>query len=399
MSEPWIQAEQVARVSQPPRRRRRWPTVLLVLVLIAILLFLGAVWYASSLLGAGLSLERPEQPENLTIVAAGADTVAYDEATAEGAWKDIGLMAVGSAAGGWYATTGPQGTDPTVRRITKEVHGPALAPGQAARLDGTYFFSDPRAGLGLPFQEVSIQTPGGPAPAWYVPGERDRTTWVIFTHGRGADRREGLRALSTTGKLGYPTLLISYLGDEGAPQGNGYGQIGAAEWPDLQAAAQYAEDHGAQRLFLIGNSMGGAITLAFLKNSDLADDVVGVFLDSPVADFGQAVDLNARARGIPSVVTDAGKLVARIRFGSDFADTDYTAAAAEYPQPMVVTAGTADTLVPAQIGQDLVDAVNAAHPGTAEFALFDGADHTAEWNVDRPRYDRLLAGLLARTTK
>jgi hypothetical protein len=66
---------------------------------------------------------------------------------------------------------------------------------------------------------------------------------------------------------------------------------------------------------------------------------------------------------------------------------------------MVVTAGTADTLVPAQVGKDLVDAVNAAHPGTAEFALFDGADHTAEWNGDRPRYDRLPAGLLARTTK
>lgn len=382
-----------------PRRRRRWPWVVAVIVIIVALLYAAVIWYASSLLGSALALTRSAPDYNLTVTGATRTDITYDETDSANAWADQGLMAVESEQGGWTETGNPTGSDPASRPVAKRVATPRPAAGQKARLEGNYFYRDPLAGLGMPYEQVDITTDGQPSPAWFVPADKNPSTWVIFTHGRGATRAEGLRALSTAGRMGYPTLLISYLGDEGAPQGNGYGQIGAAEWPYLQSAAQYAVDQGAQRLILVGNSMGGATTLAFMKNSPLADQVSALFLDSPVASFGQAVDINAANMGIPGVVIGPAKLVAQMRFGSNFADTDYTASADVIDVPTVVAFGSQDDLVPPQVGQDFVAAVNAAHPGTATYELFPGAEHTGLWNVDRPRYDRLLAALLDAGTR
>jgi alpha-beta hydrolase superfamily lysophospholipase len=96
--------------------------------------------------------------------------------------------------------------------------------------------------------------------------------------------------------------MISYRNDAGAPPDpTGMLRYGRTEWQDLAAAAQYALGHGARRLLLVGSSMGGAIVISFLERSPLAGRVAGVILDSPMTDFGRAVDHGASRQTLPLV--------------------------------------------------------------------------------------------------
>ena len=196
---------------------------------------------------------------------------------------------------------------------------------------------------------------------------------------------------STVADLGYPMLLIRYRNDAQAPAGNGYAQFGADEWRDLEGAVQYALDNGAERVVLAGSSMGGSVSLAFLQNSDLADRVVGAFLDAPLTDFAQVVELGAADRGIPGPVAALAMRVAQWRFGFDFEAADYTADAGGFRTPMLIVQGTADTTVAPEVSAAFAA---AAPPGLVTLELFEGAGHLLSWNVDRTRYEALLGGFL-----
>ena len=55
-----------------------------------------------------------------------------------------------------------------------------------------------------------------------------------------------------------------------AASADGYHRYGQTEWEDLAAAIQYALDHGAEDVVLVGYSMGGAIVVSLLYRSPLA---------------------------------------------------------------------------------------------------------------------------------
>ena len=378
-----------------PRRRRRWPWVTLVSVLLVLALALGgALWHFSGLIGAGALVDRQSTPFPMTITEADGPSVTFTGP--KGGQIDQGLMGLATIEGGYVHTdapvvTGTGDTAITSRSVLDEVLPPAPAAGEAAALDGYYVPRNPAVGLGLAYQDVVYESPLGPTPAWVIPGTA--TTWVVYTHGRGATPLEGLRIANTATGLGYPVMLIRYRNDAKSPEGNGYGQFGADEWQDLEAAVQYALDNGAENVVLAGASMGGAITLGFLQNSTLGDRVLGAFLDAPVADFGQVVDVNAADMGVPTFLTSMAKQVASWRYGFDWTATDYTAAAAGFTTPMLIVQGTADDTVPAVVNEDFAA---AADPAVVDLELFDGAGHVMSWNIARPRYEELLTGFLAR---
>lgn len=364
------------------RHRRRWPWILLVGILGLLLVgYLAAGWYLSSLLGDGIRIDRPGPPAGLTIESADDDTVIYGNSEPDGAWADIGYQAIRTDDGDWVQTE--PGDAPGTREVI-EANG-LPDPGETATMDGEFFQEDPKTGMGLDFEEVQIDTPLGPAPAWYVPGTSD--TWAIFTHGRGYDRKDGLRALSVTHDLGYPTLVITYRNDKGAPAGNGYGQFGKDEWEDLQAAANYALDNGAENLVLVANSMGGAISSGFLLKSPQADAVRAVFFDSPELNFEDTVDINAEELGVPGFITAWGKTLSAWRYGVDFEAVDYVARADEFDVPILITHSTTDDLVFIDTSRDFAA---AADPSLVRLEEFEGADHTGLWNSERERYEELM---------
>jgi pimeloyl-ACP methyl ester carboxylesterase len=116
------------------------------------------------------------------------------------------------------------------------------------------------------------------------------------------DRLDTIKVVPALHQRGLPVLMISYRNDAGAPPDpTGMLRYGRTEWQDLAAAAQYALGHGARRLLLVGSSMGGAIVISFLERSPLAGRVAGVILDSPMTDFGRAVDHGASRQTLPLV--------------------------------------------------------------------------------------------------
>jgi alpha-beta hydrolase superfamily lysophospholipase len=382
-----------APLSHRRKRRRRWPWVVLIALLLGVLVVAAAaLWYVSGLIGAGAKVDRGGEPFPLTVLSADGGNLSYSGPT--GGWDDQGLIGVATIEGGYVqtedpTTTGSGDTATTARVITKQVLPPPPAPGQAATLDGWYFPRNPLVGLGVKYEDVVYPSPAGPTPAWFIPGTS--STWVIFTHGRGATPLEGLRIANTVTELGYPMLLIKYRDDADAPVEDGQGNFGENEWPDLQAAVQYALDNGAQKIVLSGASMGGAITLSFLHNSPLANKVVGAFLDSPASDFSRIVRQGAADMGLPDAVTSAAMTVAAWRYGIDWAATDYTSVASQFTTPMLIVQGTADKSVPAVVNEEFVAAAN---PDQVTLELFEGAGHVMSWNVDRPRYETLLTDFL-----
>jgi alpha-beta hydrolase superfamily lysophospholipase len=354
----------------------------------------AGVFYFSNLLGDRIRLQQNPPDYNLTIDGVQGDSIEYTNNDPEIGWADDGYLAISSTEGGWVQTEGPTSTDPSTRTITEQSSGPDFGTGQQARLDGFYFFDNPKAGMDIDYEDVTFSSPAGKFDAWFVPGDPEQKTWVIFTHGLNSRPQEGLRTLDTTHSLGYPTMLITYRNDPGQPATDGYASFGGDEWEDLEGAVQYALDNGAEEVFLVGYSHGGAVTLSFLLNSSLAEAVPGVFLDAPASNFSQIVNDAAADMGAPGPITGLAKSLSQIRFGINWDATDYTARAADFRTPMTIVQGTADTTVPPEVNKQFMEAVNAETPGLVDLYLFDGAEHTAEWNTDRPRFEEILTGAL-----
>src|SRR5690554_1416256 len=137
------------------------------------------------------------------------------------------------------------GEGSVTRRLLAEQRG-MLRAGLPSRVSGIYY--EAPDDVGLAFEDVTIHTDLGPAPAWLVPAGDSADRWVIQVHGRGVDRREAVRSLPLFHEAGYTSLLISYRNDGVAPASvDGMYALGDTEWEDVEAAIRFATDRGADR--------------------------------------------------------------------------------------------------------------------------------------------------------
>lgn len=256
---------------------------------------------------------------------------------------------------------------------------------RAAGFSGWYY-STPSE-LHLPWESVLIGSPAGPCPAWLFPAES--STWVIQVHGRGVTRAECLRAVPVFHAMGLPNLVVSYRNDGEAPRSKGGSYaLGASEWRDVDAAISYALRHGAQRVLLMGWSMGGAISLQTAVSSAHREAIAGLILDSPVVDWRNVLRFQAREEGIrdpfPALAMNAlsSPLTARLS-GSEFVipfdKLDMVARADELTVPILLLHSEDDGFVPA----DASHALAKARPDLVTMPRFTGARHTKIWNYDQ----------------
>lgn len=260
-----------------------------------------------------------------------------------------------------------------------------------SRVDGGasfsgYYYASPSE-LHLPWQNILIGSPAGPCPAWFFPAQS--TTWVIQVHGRGATRVECLRAVPVLHAAGLPNLVVSYRNDGEAPRSRaGAYALGAAEWRDVDAAIAYALRHGAERILLMGWSMGGAVSLQTAVSSRYRDHIVGVILESPVVDWRTVLRYQARVAGIRAPLPDLAMgalqrpLTARISGADDsisFDSLDMVARASELTAPMLILHSADDGFVPV----DSSVALEQARPDLVTMPEFGGARHTKIWNYDQ----------------
>ena len=273
-----------------------------------------------------------------------------------------------------------RGRDYAVRKYTPMTASIDLA--EPARLDIYAYPDNPKTAFGMDYRIVHYDSELGRYAAWFIPGESK--TWAVFAHGRGAQPNEALRIIPTLAKAGLPILAITYRNDEGVPASTDRQHwLGLTEWRDLAVAVRYALDNGAEDIILCGCSMGGAMCVKLLYESELADKVRGVVADSPLLDFGTTLDIVGRMRGYPGFVIPYGKAFAARRFGIDWKRMNFLANASALNAPLLLLHGEDDSLVPPHTSKTLAQ----ARPDIARYIGFAGAEHARSWNADPERYE------------
>lgn len=362
--------------------------MLFVLVLIALVASVGLLgfgyYYAEVLRDGALKPDREPDELDLEVTALDEGRVTLrptDKADEDGDWTHRGTFGLEWAGG--YAQVG-EILDRDDEQVVREFFPwrGSLRVGDMVRLDSFAFPGDPQQAHGIPFEEVTFPARLGNFPAWFVDGPHD--TWAIFVHGKGANRRESLRMLPVFHQLGLPSLVITYRNDEEAPtNADGYYRQGETEWEELQAAAQYAVDRGAERVILVGYSMGGAIVMSFLLQSSLSQLVEGVILDAPMLDLEAIVDKESRDRGVPGFLTNVGKAIAGWRFNIHWGEVDYLSRADELSVPILLFHGEADGTVFVETS----DALAEIRPDIVTYVRSVGVDHVRSWNAAPAAYE------------
>jgi uncharacterized protein len=363
------------------RRRRRLlvaAAVLVALILVAIVL---GSWFGSSAL---INPHHDLVHDNVETIGTGRGFVVLARSKATSRTGVYGLDWHGGHAvvGAVLATTGSSVT----RRLLSDG---GLTAHTKVGIDADVWSGDPRSALGLAFRALAFADPLGPMPAWLVPGRG--STWVIFVHGIDGTREGGLRPLRTLHALRLPTLLIDYRNDAGAPRSpDGHIHLGMTEWQDVDAAARWAVAHGAAKLILYGDSMGGSIVTRFMRVSSLARRVVSLVLDAPVLDWASVIDHVAGNLHIGFMGTPVRWMVG-LRIGANFAALDEIAHAASFRVPILLFQGEADRLVPPADSRAFAQAA----PGPVTYVPVPGAGHIESWNRDPTAYDGHLRTFLS----
>ena len=381
---------------RPSSRRalRVLRTLLASVLVLALVLFLAGAWYFSGQIRTGALEVHPQRPvdRDLRIATSSTASVALEStADAPDALAESKTYGLDWLSGYGQVRDVIQTGDRVTRQLTV-LSGDAPRSGQRAALRRDAF-PDVRTAVGQGVREVSYRSPAGTFPAWLSPG--DSTTWAVLVHGRGATRTEMLRLMRTTASLGLPSLNITYRRD--AENGGGLAQFGQDEWIDVEAAVQYALDEGAEQIVLVGASMGGGISAAFLERSALARHVVALVLDSPMLDLGATIEHGAAQRRLPVLglplpgpLTWTAQQIAGQRYDIDSSRVDYLDDTAWLTVPALVFHGTSDDTVPDTVTRRLV----AAKPRLGQYVAVEGAEHVESWNVDPASYDQAVRQFL-----
>ena len=282
-------------------------------------------------------------------------------------------------------------TQTVTRRMIKTTQ--PLSAGLRVTWNIFVYHGDPERALGLAYDDVRIPSQLGPLPAWLVPGQR--TTWVLLVHGFHASREEGLRVLPTLAQMGFPTLLLTYRNDAGAPKSPDHlYHLGDTEWQDIEAGVRYALSHGAQDVVLYGWSMGGFMVETFLRRSSNVAQTRAVVLDAPILDWHKAIDTQMHKLHFPHWFTYVVEWFASRRAGINFAALNYERPPRERITPTLLFHGTADGMVPVESSDTFAQAL----PGLVTYLRVNGADHTQAWNVDPQAYEDALKAFLVRVS-
>lgn len=235
-----------------------------------------------------------------------------------------------------------------------------------------------------------VEGPIGPLPCWSSDSIAD--THVVLVHGRMAKKAQLWRHLAAIDPLGVSWTVASYRNDPGAPMTGMY-ELGSGEWADIEAVLDDAVRRGAQRVVLLGMSMGGAIVAKLLAGTTHGRRIAGVVLDAPVLDWASVLrHVTSGRRGfavmrplVPAVLalsahrTNLERKALRL-----LVDADRLAV------PVLLLHGSADRVVPVATS----DALATARPDLVTYERFDAAGHVTSWNADPAPYDAALATFL-----
>jgi len=361
---------------------------ILIVMLLALAILFAIGWYYSEVLKkAAFSTELVPNEYNLIVRSIGNGTIELISANNDvDELSEKGHFKLEWEAGSGFTKAILQND---TSRVTRSYQGETIPKiGEHIRLETFFYSGTPKDALGIDFEEVDLQCELGLCPAWQIGNNREN--WVIAIHGKGSNREEALRIIPALQKAQTSILVITYQNDpETNPSKNGYYGFGK-EWPDLEIAVQYALEQGAKNIILYGFSMGGAISLSFMRESPYASSVVGLILDAPVISFESIVNHGIAERNVPQFIGKIGKWVATLRFRIPWQWLDYHKIATSLEIPILIFHGANDKLAPIQESEKLA----LENPTYVSLVKTDTVGHARMWNHNPAAYEKTVLEFL-----
>ncbi len=142
--------------------------------------------------------------------------------------------------------------------------------------------------FGLQWQTVNHQAEDGTAlVSWYLPAEGESLGSVLFMHGNAQNISTHISSVKWLPKAGYNVFLLDY---------REYGRSqGLAILPevllDIDSALAWVLEHDEGKpVYLLGQSIGAALTAAYVPQSAHKAQISGVILDACLLGYQEIVD-------------------------------------------------------------------------------------------------------------
>ena len=243
------------------------------------------------------------------------------------------------------------------------------------------YCGDPEKELTLFYEDVQFPSArdGVTLRGWLVGAEPPAVGGVVFVHGGGGDRREGLRYARFLHERGFTVLMFDLRG-HGLSDGDGSGlHFGAQEQDDVRGAVDFLRARGYQRQGIIAGSMGAAS--AILATTD-QPQVKALVLENTYTNMHDFVPDALGWAGLP---TPLAPIVREILFfrRPELAQVDPLSQIHRLaPRPLLLIAGDADHLTPVPRMQQLL----AAAGNPKDLWIIPKGDHGHLINVDPDAY-------------
>ncbi len=221
--------------------------------------------------------------------------------------------------------------------------------------------------VGLPYQEIELGTDDGETlRAWWIPHAAPDAPVLLFFHGNAGNREDRLHNLAGLWRAGISVLIFDYRGyggSTGTPSEQGLLRDGLAAFDWLR------EKVAPRQVVLFGRSLGGAVAAAVAARRPAR----ALILEST---FTSAREMAWRILPLPGI-----GLVTRSRF-------DTLAAVRRLHMPLLVIHGTADELVPFEMGRRIFQ---SAASSQKQFREVPGGRHNDTYLIaGEAYYDALV---------
>jgi len=173
--------------------------------------------------------------------------------------------------------------------------------------------------------------------------------------------------------------------------------LGQTEWRDIEPALDYAKQHGARRVVLIGWSNGASMALRLATSSTHRDLIAGVIGIAPVLDWASTIRLAVRGTRLPS-------LIAALALRALQSPTISSLLGA--PEPLAFTnlawtTTTVPTLLLHSAGDRTASYADSVafrdrNSGLVSLPDLPPVPHALEWNADPERFARIVCDWLER---
>jgi len=247
--------------------------------------------------------------------------------------------------------------------------------------------------LGIEFENIRVtsKTDEGTIElaGWWMPAEHPKAI-LLFSHGAGSNRTSwflpSIEFYAYMVRQGISVITVDMRNHGNSPKTDGTLGMGAEEWPDALAMANWLDDHGHTELprIAMGISMGGATTIHAVHEG-LA--VEGIILFDPALNTADALAQGGWISfGLPPILFAPYAWATTTFWGLPRGDNDALMRAIAIDQPTLLIQDPTDPITRRPYAEEL-----AAGNASVEIALAPQTPADAECLAGKGRWGAHVA--------